>query len=407
MLRVSKVGSATDVQEIADSIVNLCRIARLSQNEDFTLRVENEIRHRIELIGKRQVDWSSLINASAGQIEKAVILKPYTGEKEKGAILISFENQWARLMAVRDLEGLARRYTLILAPSWSPPQTLETTLFPAQYPSDTLFSLISNVADIPILQRLSPKIIVVPLYASSWVNPEIFKPIPFEKKDIDILMLAGFGKYKRHFALFKALSKLPTSTRVVLIGQPLEQRTAATLREEARHYGVEDRFEIKESASNQEVAECLARAKISIILSKREGSCVAVVESMAANTPVGIYEDAAIGSRAFVNKHTGRFFTNGDLARQLTDFLANAQRYTPRQWVVDNGVGCRESTATLNEAVKTSALKSGEHWTQDLAIHYWRPDPTLLKAEDQLRLQPAYDDIRDRFGLTIGNPART
>jgi glycosyltransferase involved in cell wall biosynthesis len=320
---------------------------------------------------------------------------------------VSFEYQWARLMAVRDLEGLSRRYTLILAPSWSPPQTLETTLFPAQYPSDELFSLISNVADIPILQRLSPKTNVVPLYASSWVNPDIFAPIPFEKKTIDILMLAGFGKYKRHFALFKALRDLPRSTRVVLIGQPLEGRTAATLREEASYYGVEGRIEIKEAASNEEVAQCLARAKVSVILSKREGSCVAVVESMAANTPVGIYEDAAIGSRAFVNEHTGRFFTNGNLADQLVDFLASASRYTPRRWVLENGICCRDSTAILNEAVKTSALKSGARWTQDLAVHYWRPDPILLRPEDKLRLQPAYDDIRDRFGLTIGKATKS
>jgi hypothetical protein len=41
--------------------------------------------------------------------------------------------------------------------------------------------------------RLSPKWHVVPLYASNWVNPDLYSPVPFAIKDIDIVMLANFS----------------------------------------------------------------------------------------------------------------------------------------------------------------------------------------------------------------------
>ena len=41
------------------------------------------------------------------------------------------------------------------------------------------------------------------------------------------------------------------------------------------------------------------------------GFCVAVVETMFAGTPLGIYQDAIIGSRVFINPHSGRFLLSG------------------------------------------------------------------------------------------------
>jgi hypothetical protein len=56
----------------------------------------------------------------------------------------------------------------------------------------------------------------------------------------------------------------------------------------------------------------------------------------------------------------------------------------------------------LNRALKASALEGGEEWTQDIAVHHWRFDPVLLRDEDRRSLEPAYEDIRSRFGIRIG-----
>ncbi len=337
------------------------------------------------------------------RIEKAVVLKPSLGPREKGVVFISFEDQWARLAHQVNLEEFAKFYRLVVSPTWSPPHDPVNCLFPLAYPRP-IFCLISNQRDLNIFPRLSSKYIMVPLYAASWVNPANYQPVPFARKDVDILMLANFAKYKRHFLLFRALQKMPASVRVVLIGQPCGGRQAADLRAEAAAYGVENRFELLENAPNPVVWDFMSRAKISVICSRREGSCVVLVESMLANTPVGILEDAEIGARAFINSSTGRLLQYRKLPEQLMDFISCAGSYAPRPWAEQN-VTCHHSSRVLNDALKADALASGEDWTADIGVLQWIPDPRLLNPQNPQLFDAAYEDIRNRFGIEIG-PAR-
>src|SRR5208337_4855289 len=115
-------------------------------------------------------------------------------------------------------------------------------VFPAAFPG-VLFSLISHAEEVDVLPAISPNYAVVPLYASSWVDPRRFQPLPRSQRDVDLIMVANFAKFKRHFALFGALRHLPRQLRVLLIGQDQDGRTAETIRDEARCYGVADRFD--------------------------------------------------------------------------------------------------------------------------------------------------------------------
>jgi len=223
---------------------------------------------------------------------------------------------------------------------------------------------------------------------------------------VDILMPAGFGKYKRHHHLFNALRRMPKSLRVVLMGQPAGARTAEVLLQEANHYGVRNRFQLLVSVPDTTWIDTLRRAKISLVLSRREGSCAAVTESLFANTPVGILADAEIGSRIFINPATGRLLKHRDLAGQLMDFLGEAHRYSPRQWAEQNKIGCFDSTQVLNDTLRKHALAAGQEWTQDIAAHHLRPDPQLVHPPDELRMQSAYADIEARFGIAIGMQGR-
>ncbi len=364
-------------------------------------RVEGHIRDCVASLDLSKVDWSEVLDGVDGRhICKSVVLKPTVGPNEKGVVFVSFEDEWARLLWGCDLSEFSRRYYLVVAPSWSPPHGVVNCTFPAAYP-DPIFCLISNPHDLEIFPRLSAKYSMVPLFASSWVNPALYKPVPFEQKDIDLLMVASFEEYKRHFLLFKALRTMPASTRVLLIGQDHEGRTAESIMSEARAYGVQDRFELRVNAPHTTVLEALCRAKTTVVLSRREGSCVAVVESMFANTPVGVFEDAEVGSRVHINEATGRLLRYRDLGRQLSDFAANADKYSPRAWAERN-ISCSHSTHVLNEAVKAHALESGQEWTQDIAAHDWRPNPQLISTQDQARMQGSYDDFLSRFGIRLG-----
>lgn len=388
--------------EAARVIHTLCQAARLATDDSMMKKAEARIRRQLPKIEPARIRWAEFLADFGGnRIQKGIVLKPYVSERERGIVFISFDNQMARLAKSTDLEAFTRRYTLVLAPQWCPPHTITSWLFPLIYP-DEIICLISNTRDLIYFPRISEKYVMVPLYASSWVDPREYRPVPVEQKNIDIYMLANFAKYKRHHALFAALRDLPREYRVVLHGQRESGRTRETLIAEADAFGVRDRFEVHENVTNEALHDAMVHAKVSLILSRREGSCVAVVESMFANTPVGVYADAEIGSRAFVNEHTGRLLQHQNLAAQLKEFVESSAKYEPRKWVMENGVGCLASSEMLNEALKRHALERGAQWTRDIAPLRWHPNPEFFDPEDVQKVRSAYEDIERNYGITLG-----
>jgi glycosyltransferase involved in cell wall biosynthesis len=391
---------ADDPQAVARSLVGLCSAARLALDSPLMPEIEKRIRQRLQLLDAGRLDWKEFApDVDSRKLTRAAILKRWAGPREKGVLFISFEDQWARLLPHVDSGAFAREYDLVLAPSWSPPHSLINCVFGRVYAAP-LFVLISNSADLAMLPRLAPNYLPVPLLASSWVNPGLFRPRPRAERDIDIVMVANWGRIKRHHILFRALRSLPAALRVVVIGREQDGRTVDTIRAEARCYGVEGRVNLVNDLPYEKVAETLCRARVSVVLSRREGSCVAVAESLFANTPVGLLANAHIGSKAFINKATGRLLHESDLAAQLLDFVQRAGEYRPRAWA-DQNISCFRSTATLNEIIKRHALASGQEWTEDIAPVCWRPDPALVHAEDQSRREVERRRIRERFGIDI------
>jgi hypothetical protein len=395
-----RIGRRPDSQARVRSVHQLCGVARLMADDDTALcRVERRIRRRAEAVDLGSVDWSEFVpGMDDPRISKAAVLKPRISPREPGAVFISFEDQWAKLLKQGDLAGFARDYALVVSPTWCPPHSVVNCLFPNAYPGP-VYSLISNPRDLSIFPRLSSKYAMVPLYASSWVNPEYFAPRPRSVRDIDIVMVANFGKYKRHHALFRALGQMP-GTRAVLVGQSQGGRTADTIRSEAGWYGVADRVKVLSHVTNETLADCLCRAKVSVILSRREGSCVVVAESLFADTPVALLEGAEVGSAAFINERTGRFVPENDLAAGLTDFLDRAETYTPRHWAESN-ISCFRSTEVLNRLLQEQQRARGGEWTRDLAPICWRPDPQLVRPEDASWERAERERIKSLYGIEI------
>lgn len=403
LLKMPKAPAANTL-EAARIVHQLCQAARLASTGAMMLKAEAAIARQLPAIDPGQVRWGEFLSDyGLDRIHKTIVLKRYVSEREKGVVFVSFDNQMARLAKAGNLREFAARYTLVLSPQWSPPHTIASYLFPRLYP-DSIFCLISNPRDLDIFPRISDKYRMIPLFASSWVDPREFTPVPFTEKNIDIFMLANFAKYKRHPALFVALRELPRDYRVLLVGQRERGRDRDTLLGEAAAFGVRDRFEIRENVTDEELHNAFVRAKTSLILSRREGSCVAIVESMFANTPVGLYEDAEIGSRVFVNEQTGRLLRHDHLAAQLKNFVESSAQYEPRRWVMENGVDCVSSSRTLNQVLKQHALDTGDEWTEDIADLRWRPNPQYCNPRDAERLRSSYEEIERGCGIGIAVP---
>jgi hypothetical protein len=128
-----------------------------------------------------------------------------------------------------------------------------------------------------------------------------------------------------------------------------------------------------------------------------------VPESLFADTPTGLLRNAYNGSRSFINEHTGRFLDENDLPRQLTEFLAQADSYRPRQWAEAN-ISCFRSSEKLNDILRRDALAEGREWTRDLFALCWQPDARLVRPEDWSSLQAERAEIKERFNVEVGPP---
>jgi glycosyltransferase involved in cell wall biosynthesis len=390
---------ASDNQGRARTVRDLCTAVRLAVDADSVRTGMAHIHQHLRALDPTRIDWSEFESDGSHSISRAAVLKPHVSEREKGVLFISFEGEWLKLLRHGVLRDVARRYALVLAPSGSP-HNLTSYVFPTAL-ADPIFTLISHAGEEHIFPRIAANYVPVPLYASNWVNPELFQPLPRGQRDLDLVMVANFAKFKRHFALFKALRSMPRQLRIVLIGQDEGNRSGETILRTARSYGVADRFTLIRNAPWQTVADTLCRARASVILSRREGSCVVVAESLFADTPVALLQRAEVGSQAFINPATGRLLHDANLAAQLTAFVAQSDRCAPRRWALEN-ISCFRSSAVLNDVIKQRLLATGQEWTRDLAPLCWRPDPYLVRLEDRSVMRAEREAFRARFGLDLG-----
>ena len=375
--------------------------ARVSPSGFFRKHLEKKIRYLTSNFDPGSFNWDSYYpTTSSNIIQKGIILKTPVSEKEKGVLFIAFEDQWLRFIRNANLAKLSMHYDLVIAPTWSPPHDVPIQIMSKMWPTK-LYHILSSFEDFPTFKNLSENLISIPLISSNWVNPELFDIRKPMDKEYDIVMLANFARYKRHFLLFDTLRRMPSSTRVLLLGSRWEGRTVETLREEARVYGVENNITIKERLPDKELMDALRSAKVSLIFSGNEGACVAVVESMFLDVPVGIFANANIGSKFYINEQTGRLFQSNNIADQITEFVELYQNYSPRKYVIDNNISCMGSTKILNDALRVSALNSGKKWTVDIVPHHWRPNPTYVFREDVYKFKDVYRQFLNEFNCEI------
>lgn len=396
----------SDSDLLAESLNRLTLAARLGTDLRSLSALEAKIKRRIEQWSPDHFDWKRFFpDAETPAVTKAIILKRPRGG-EKGALFVSFEYNWLRLLRFGDLEQLSRDYDLVLAPSYSPPHDLAFLIAARLWPG-ALFTTLSNFDDAEAFTRMSPKVRPIRLLASNWVDSDTVAPRSEIPKQFDIAVPGTFAPVKRHFVLFRALRKMDSSVRVLLLGRAFGPNSSRELLErQARLYGVGDRISVKEGpprASWMPMLRALMSAKISLVLSMQEGSNVSVVESMFADVPVGVVEGGRVGSKAFINNQTGEFLRPERMAEDLTVFLARHRDYRPRAWALENGISCRESSRTLNASLKDWALQNGRPWTVDLLPMNWRPDPEYMSRAEAESLRDEYQRFETAYGVRV-NP---
>jgi glycosyltransferase involved in cell wall biosynthesis len=369
------------------------------------------------LVGDRAATWrragvgmaryhGSFGGFDGGPLTSSLVLKAPGPEGEKGVLYSAFEYNWVRLLNTPRVRELLQRYYLVGASSWSPTDYAVLTQF-AGLCDDPVLMGISNPADIRHYTLMRPVVEALPLMACDWIDPAHYHPRPRDRRTIDILMVANWLPFKRHALLFEALRTMRRDLRIVLVGRDAPGRTADTVRREACLFGVRQELELLTSIGIDEVTRLQCDSRMTVLFSRREGSCVAVVESFFADTPVAMMRDAHVGAKAYVNAQTGILAARRGLGHQLSRLLEEGARYTPRAWALER-VTFAHSCARLNRILQELAASRGRPWSTDIASFCWRPYPTYADATDAVRLGPAIEELREEFGVTLaeaGGPA--
>lgn len=351
---------------------------------------------------EHKVGWARYYNdfdLRSPELTSSLVLKAPAPDGEKGVLYVAFEYNVMRLLAHSRIHELLRDYIIVGASSWSPTDFAMMASF-AGLGEDPLFLCVSNAADEAAYRIAAPAVRPSPLLASNWIDSRLYQGRPHEEREIDFLMVANFSRFKRHWLLFRALRDMPRDVRVTILGMATADRTADVLRAEARAFGVRQDLDIRTNVSIEEVAACQGNARVSLIFSRREGSCVATAESLFAGAPVGMMRDAHIGSKAYINEATGVLLDYRNLPRQLLEFRDRSGTYRAREWA-DANISAWTSSARLNTEMRDYARETRRPWTRDLAPMCWRYVPSYLDAADAERLQPAVDELAQRYNVRL------
>lgn len=297
-----------------------------------------------------------------------IIVLKSPGPNERGVIYLYYSYVYPLFMRLLDAKAVSSRYYLVLEPSWSghfDPNILTTTQL-----GTSIFVGSIEPRDADFLKAVHPNLIPVDIGGNTWVDTKVFSPIPGVEKDFDLISIAAWARYKRHWALFYAAARMRAmgcAPRLALVGYPLEL-TARDILAQARLFGIDDLVEIFEQLTPMEVNALLNRSKVHVLWSRREGTPRATIEAMAAGVPSVIRNGFNYGHHyAYINDRTGKFATEKNLPKVLIDMINNYRQYSPREYVISS-MTPEASTRYLNREIRDIALSHGEVWTRDLAI---------------------------------------
>ena len=354
-------------------LLKLLNIIRLSKSIYLRRILAPEIEQNVSIIANERKDFELKSNLKSTLQRKTVlsssIILKEPRANEKGIIFIATEGDFIKLISTGDLGCVFNKYLCVLASAWSPPDFRKYAEVIGKS-SDPLFVVISNWEDMDYFSFLHPWVQPVPILTCDWLNPSLFFPRPADDRDIDIIMVAGWGKYKRHWLLFKALRDMSPQLRVVLIGADSQGRTVDDVKKEAHVFRIKQHVDFMTNLPVHEVNMLQGQSKIAAQLSIREGACVAVTEAFMANTPVCMMEDAHVGSKRHINKETGILLTYSFLGRQLSNFLSSYASFKPREWALRE-ISYSRSCLMLNNILKIYSLNRGQKWQKDIAPFYW------------------------------------
>lgn len=314
---------------------------------------------------------------------RIAVLKEPGGEGERGVLFVMFSELLSLMFAEMDVSRLIADYTIVSEPSWS--GYCDEDFLRLTQLEEEIFVLAAQKDDFEFLQRLRSNLVPVAAGPCDWVDPRVAEPYLGNAKEYDIVMNSHWGPSKRHHVLFRMLRRAKRRYRVLLIGGSWEGRTIDDVRALARHYGVLEQLVIHERLCYNRVMDLTCRAKVSMLLSLKEGSNRAIAESIFCDVPVIVLANHVGGIVKNVVPETGLLVGEHELEDAVERLIRG--NLAPRRWGLAN-ISCFESSARLNDVLRRHAIVHQRPWTRDIAPRSNSPESRYVHAADAERLAP-------------------
>jgi glycosyltransferase involved in cell wall biosynthesis len=322
------------------------------------------------------------------------VLKPYLGKQEKGTLLIQYTESIRKFVSLYDAAKILEDYRIVLEPSWWGYQDINFFLLfghggdiivEAQYSPD--YNYIESLR--------SPNIHAIPVGAGDWCDPEMFCERPGVGKEFDIVMVANWGRIKRHIILFEAVSKMrDLKPQIALIGFPKPGRSSKDIMSEARRFNVEKYIHIFENIPPEKVSEVIQKSKINVMLTKGEGANRGIYESFFCNVPVLLTSENKGVNRSHINELTGYIASDKDLPYRLERMIKTYKNYHPREWALAN-TGYKNSTAKLNSKLKEISEKYHETWSANIFYKKNVPNARYEYEDEQMKANTEFMRLKE------------
>tara|TARA_R110001599_G_scaffold74164_3_gene204754 strand:+ start:23763 stop:25127 length:1365 start_codon:yes stop_codon:yes gene_type:complete len=295
------------------------------------------------------------------------VLKEPQGE-EKGALIINYSYYFPLFLRFFDVERVAQSFNIILEPSWA--GFCEENILAYTLVDAPIFLQVYEKRDKQFIEQLHSNLIPIEVGPSWFINHNNFIPPTSGERDIDILMVAAWAKFKRHGAFFKALSPLVKSNpqlKIVLVGYPVDMNKEQIL-ELASLNEIEHNIEIFEWITPQEVSELQKRAKVNVLWSKFEGNNRAIIEGMFCGTPVIMRKGHNYGEKYdFINPLTGHFADEDNFKDVYEMIISRMSEMDPNLYVMQNR-NCLIGTQIMSDEIKSYELAQERPWRRNLDI---------------------------------------
>ena len=316
---------------------------------------------------------------------------------ERGVLVLKNTERMDAFRRCVAMDSLLAEYTLVLEPSWSGYANPKILWFSA-FRDHPILVMSPCAADYRFLERLGSNLVPIPIGASDWVDPRIFRPLDGHEKRFDAVMVARWTRVKRHHLLFRALARMADpSYRVAIVAANLPEDTdrdaILALIDHIRLGGQVSVFEDLNAAG---VNEILNQSKVNLLLSRQEGSNRSLFEGFFAGVPGCAFANVIGVPIDHFTPQTGRLIGEHELIGALRFFRKHWAQFDPRPWAMAN-ITPEVTTERLNATLQQLARERGEPWTRDIVIKCNRPEMHYYPDEDAGRGFASIEDLLARY----------